>query len=115
MNNMKNPKIISIIRDVEPEIVDLIVDVLLDEGINWVEVSLSNEELGLQCIKKLSEKHDFNELKLGVGTVTNCDQVDKAIDAGAKYIITPAWDTQLVRYVKSKDCTIIPGVFSPQM
>ncbi|CCQ92698.1 KDPG and KHG aldolase subfamily [[Clostridium] ultunense Esp] len=113
MNNMKNPKIISIIRDVEPEIVDLIVDVLLDEGINWVEVSLSNEELGLQCIKKLSEKHDFNELKLGVGTVTNCDQVDKAIDAGAKYIITPAWDTQLVRYVKSKDCTIIPGVFSP--
>lgn len=113
MNNIEESRIISIIRDVEPKVIDLIIDVLLDEGINWVEVSLSNEELGLQCIRKLSEKYDCDELQLGAGTVTNYNRLDKAIDAGAKYIITPAWDVQLARYAKSKDCTIIPGVFSP--
>lgn len=104
--------IIAIIRDVEPEDVIDIQEALIEGGIEWVEVSLSDEEKGLQCIEKLN--HHFGEsIHLGVGTVTSVDQAKRAIDAGAKYIITPGWDKELIQEIKKFGVEIFPGVFTP--
>lgn len=109
---IQNGTIIAIIRGVEPTEVIEIQEALLQGGINWVEVSLSEEEQGLQCIQLLSE--NFGEkVNLGVGTVTSIEQAKKAIAAGARYIITPGWDRELIRELKELDITIFPGVFTP--
>lgn len=104
--------IISIIREVEEKDIIPIVDVLLEEGIDTIEVSLSNEEMGLSCLEEIS-KHYGDIVKLGVGTVINITQVEKAIQSGAKYIITPGWDRELVREIKKRGLYQIPGVFTP--
>lgn len=113
MKKLNRNEIIAIIRGVEASVAPLIVKVLIEEGITWIEVSLSNEELGLECIKEISKSIKSEEINLGVGTVINTNQVDEALEAGAKYIITPGWDRELVRYIKKKNVMVLPGVFSP--
>ncbi|UFJ41776.1 bifunctional 4-hydroxy-2-oxoglutarate aldolase/2-dehydro-3-deoxy-phosphogluconate aldolase [Brevibacillus humidisoli] len=105
-------EIVAIIRGVAAEDVSAIARVLLDEGISWMEVSLSEEEMGLACIRTLAAAFG-DSLQLGVGTVTTAAQADKAIEAGARYIITPGWDRELTRYVLAKGVDIFPGVFTP--
>lgn len=104
--------VIAILRGIQPEDASSIVEVLLKNGISWVEVSLSEEENGLRCIQNIHARFQ-DSIHLGAGTVIHPYQVDKVLDAGAKYIITPGWDRELVRYVKSKQVDAFPGVFTP--
>lgn len=110
---MKLGKLMAIIRDVEVEDVVSIVEVLIDEGITYIEVSLSDEEKGLECIEALSKNFEGNILKLGVGTVIDEEQLEKSVKAGAKYIITPGWNKELIKKALDKDLIVYPGVFSP--
>lgn len=110
--NIEKGTIVAIIRGVEPSDVIDIQEALLEGGINWVEVSLSNEDTGIECIRRLNE-HFGDYINLGVGTVTNMVQAQRAVDAGAKYIITPGWDRELVRNLKGLKVEILPGVFTP--
>lgn len=109
---MEKGTIISIIRGVDPDNILAITEALIESGINWMEVSLSDEEKGLECIRRISKMFS-DKINLGVGTVITPRQVDASIEAGAQYIITPGWDRELVKYVMSKNINIFPGVFSP--
>ncbi|MGV3466566.1 MAG: bifunctional 4-hydroxy-2-oxoglutarate aldolase/2-dehydro-3-deoxy-phosphogluconate aldolase [Heyndrickxia sp.] len=109
---MNKDTIIAIIRGVDPSEIVEITQGLLDAGIDWLEVSLSDEEKGLECIRRISQTFS-DQIHLGVGTVITPEQVDASLDAGAKYIITPGWDRELAKYVLSKNVDIFPGVFSP--
>ena len=112
MMSIEKGTIVAIIRGVEPTEVVEIQEALLEGGINWVEVSLSEEEKGLECIKILNETFG-DRIHLGVGTVTTITQAKKAIDAGARYIITPGWDKDLIKEIQTLKIEILPGVFSP--
>lgn len=110
--NLQKSEIVAIIRGVAAENISSVAQTLLEEGISWMEVSLSEEGQGLACIRTLAE--EFGEsLQLGVGTVITPAQADRAIEAGAKFVITPGWDRELTRYVMGKDVPVLPGVFSP--
>lgn len=112
MRPLQKGSIISIVRGVDPHEIVSIAEALLEEGIEWLEVSLSEEKQGLDNIKRLSETFG-DRLQLGVGTVIHKEQADRAIAAGARYVITPGWDRELVRYVKTLDVQIFPGVYTP--
>ena len=53
------------------------------------------------------------EMLLGAGTVLNHEQVDRALAAGAKFIVSPGFNPDTVRYVKSKGGLILPGTATP--
>ena len=52
---------------------------------------------------------EFPELLLGAGTVLTTDQVDRAVAAGAKFIVSPGFDPEVVDYCISKDILVLPG------
>ena len=106
-------RLIAIIRGVESKDICAVIKTLLENNITEIEVSLSDEKMGLDCIRKAAESFRNSKLNLGVGTVINKRQVDLALQAGARYIITPGWDAELVQYIQSKSVPVIPGVFSP--
>ncbi len=109
---MKKGTIIAILRGVNPADAPAIAGALKEEGINYIEVSLSDVENGLASVQALSESFG-DSIHLGAGTVINEELVDRAIASGAKYIITPGWDRELVSYSLSKGVDVFPGVFSP--
>ena len=53
------------------------------------------------------------DMLVGAGTVLTTDQVDQALAAGAKFIVTPGLDPELVRYCQEKGVDIFPGCTTP--
>ena len=53
------------------------------------------------------------EILAGAGTVMTTEQVDKAIEAGAEFIVTPGFDPEIVAYCCEKNIPIFPGCTTP--
>ena len=56
---------------------------------------------------------EFPEMLLGAGTVLTIDQVDRAVAAGAKFIVSPGFDPEIVDYCISKKILVLPGCITP--
>ncbi len=56
---------------------------------------------------------EFPDMLVGAGTVLTTDQVDRAVAAGAKFIVAPGFDKEIVEYCLKKDIPVCPGVQSP--
>ena len=63
------------------------------------------------AIKALTE--ELPELLVGAGTVLTIEQVQKAVSAGAKFIVAPGFNTKVVDYCLENNIPITPGVNSP--
>ena len=50
---------------------------------------------------------------VGAGTVLNVDNVNRAMDCGAKFIVSPGLNPKVVSYCVSKNIPITPGVATP--
>ena len=64
-----------------------------------------------EAIKKITK--EVPEILIGAGTVITTEQVDKAISAGAKFLVSPGFNKKIVKYCMDKDILIIPGCTSP--
>lgn len=64
-----------------------------------------------ECIKII--KKEVPEMLLGAGTVTTVEQADRAIAAGATYIVAPGYDPEVVQHVIDKGVVMIPGTVTP--
>ncbi|MGL4791063.1 MAG: bifunctional 4-hydroxy-2-oxoglutarate aldolase/2-dehydro-3-deoxy-phosphogluconate aldolase [Anaerotignaceae bacterium] len=63
-----------------------------------------------KAIKIMSD--NYPEMLVGAGTVLTTAQVDEAIEAGAKFIVTPGLDIEIVEYCQKKGIDIFPGCTS---
>jgi 2-dehydro-3-deoxyphosphogluconate aldolase/(4S)-4-hydroxy-2-oxoglutarate aldolase len=105
-------RLVAIIRNVDPGEVVPITETLLNEGINSVELSLSDPEKGFSCIEEL-KKHRFEELYIGAGTVTKQNEVERLASMDVKYFFCAGFDGGLVDYAIGLDLLAIPGVLTP--
>jgi 2-dehydro-3-deoxyphosphogluconate aldolase / (4S)-4-hydroxy-2-oxoglutarate aldolase len=56
---------------------------------------------------------ELPDMLIGAGTVLTVDQVNKAVGAGAKFIVSPGFNPKVVDYCISKGIPVTPGVSSP--
>ena len=56
---------------------------------------------------------EFPEMFVGAGTVLTVEQVDRAVAAGAKFIVSPGFDPEIVDYCLSKEIPVFPGCITP--
>ena len=64
-----------------------------------------------KAIKLMSEAQP--DMLVGAGTVLTTAQVDEAIEAGAKFIVTPGLDIEIVKYCQEKGIEIYAGCTTP--
>lgn len=55
----------------------------------------------------------FPDMLVGAGTVLTTGQVDRAVKAGAKFIVSPGLDEEIVDYCLEKDIPVFPGCVTP--
>ena len=55
----------------------------------------------------------FPEMLVGAGTVLTVEQVDAAVRAGAKFIVSPGFDAEIVDYCLKNEIPVFPGCISP--
>ena len=88
-------------RDAKP-----LADALCAGGLPVAEVTFRAAGAA-DAIRIMVESHP--EMLVGAGTVMNEQQLDEAIAAGAKFIVTPGLDIEIVKYCQAKGITIFPG------
>lgn len=64
-----------------------------------------------EAIKIMTD--NFPSMCVGAGTVLNAEQVDAAVAAGAKFIVSPGLNPRTVKYCVEKNIPITPGTSSP--
>lgn len=114
---VKQYKLIAIVRGLKPEYMLGLADALYAGGINMMEVTFAQAKPETwkdtaEAIRSVSEHMD-GKMLVGAGTVLTQEQLDMARDAGAKYIITPNTNPELIRKVKEYGLLSFPGAFTP--
>ena len=56
---------------------------------------------------------EYPDMLVGAGTVLTTEQVDRAVDAGARFIVSPGFNPRIVQYCAEKGILIIPGCSNP--
>ena len=62
-------------------------------------------------IRAMSQRGD---MLVGAGTVLNIDTVKRAVDAGARFVVSPGFNPKTVSYCVEKHIPIIPGCITPE-
>lgn len=84
-------------------------DALVAGGIPVAEVTFRTAAAP-DAIKALSGRDD---LLVGAGTVVSPEQVDRAVEAGARFIVSPGLLPAVVRRAQELDVAIVPGAVTP--
>jgi 2-dehydro-3-deoxyphosphogluconate aldolase/(4S)-4-hydroxy-2-oxoglutarate aldolase len=111
LNTILQHQIVAILRGFKKDDVPNIAEALYGGGIRLVEVTLNSAD-ALQLIRTLSIKYE-NKLQIGAGTVLTVKDARKAIDAGAKFLISPITDTEVIKTAVDNAVVSIPGAFTP--
>ena len=85
-------------------------EAIMNGGISMAEITFRTKAAG-ESIRMLNSA--CPDMLIGAGTILSTLQVDEAVAAGAKFIVSPGISTDVVKYCKEKDIPIIPGVATP--
>lgn len=83
---------------------------LCEGGLSCAEVTFRTAAAE-ESIRIMSEQ--FPEMLVGAGTVLTTEQVDRAVAAGAKFIVSPGMNPRIVKYCVEKGILITPGCANP--
>ncbi len=83
---------------------------LVEGGLPCAEVTFRTDAAE-ESIRLMAEK--YPDMLVGAGTVLTTDQVDRAVKAGAKFIVSPGFDPEIVDYCLDKDIPVFPGCITP--
>lgn len=92
-------------KDAEP-----LAKALIEGGLPCAEVTFRTAAAE-ESIRIMSEK--FPEMLVGAGTVLTTDQVDRAVNAGARFIVSPGLNPKIVKYCLEKGVPVTPGTANP--
>ena len=75
-------------------------------GVPVAEVTFraAGAEIAIKLMKEANP-----DMIVGAGTVTSTEQIDKVIEAGGEFIVSPGFDPELVSYAQKKNIPIFPG------
>jgi 2-dehydro-3-deoxyphosphogluconate aldolase/(4S)-4-hydroxy-2-oxoglutarate aldolase len=90
---------------------DRVLEALVDAGIRSVELTLTTPGT-LERLPGLLERFG-DRADLGVGTVTDGGQLERAVRAGARYLVTPITSPALLAAAVRAGVPIVPGGFTP--
>ncbi len=92
-------------KDAEP-----LGDALMKGGLPAAEITFRTDAAE-ESIKIMTEK--YPDILVGAGTVLSVEQVDKAVNAGAKFIVSPGFDEAVVKHCLEIDVPVCPGIMTP--
>jgi 2-dehydro-3-deoxyphosphogluconate aldolase / (4S)-4-hydroxy-2-oxoglutarate aldolase len=103
--------LIAVLRAPQATDYDAVVEVLGQNGVRCVELTLSTPGT-IDHLPALID-HAGSELEIGVGTITTVTDAQRAIDAGAKYLVTPVINLEIIALALKHRLPVFPGGLTP--
>ena len=103
-------KIIAIVRGVEPADVLRVAEAIYAGGIRLLEVTMNSSE-PLAVIKEVSAKMG-DKMIIGAGTVLDAATTREAVAAGARFILSPILEPEVIKTARELGVVSIPGAYT---
>jgi 2-dehydro-3-deoxyphosphogluconate aldolase / (4S)-4-hydroxy-2-oxoglutarate aldolase len=104
-------KVIAVLRAPQVSAVAPVCDVLAEEGILSLELTLTTPGL-LEALPELVDRY-ANTVDIGVGTILTESEAQRAIDSGAQYLVTPTMNLPVIRLAVERQIAVFPGGLTP--
>ncbi|MCG9793718.1 bifunctional 4-hydroxy-2-oxoglutarate aldolase/2-dehydro-3-deoxy-phosphogluconate aldolase [Flavobacterium algicola] len=102
--------VVGIVRGIPLDVVLKVAAVYSDAGLSTIEITM-NTEGATEIITAL--RKEFPNLNVGAGTVCTLADLDKAVNAGVQFIVTPIIDAAVIQKAVELNIPIFPGAYTP--
>ena len=102
--------LIPVIKIENPDDAVPLAKALIDGGLPAAEITFRTA-CAAEAIKNITEA--YPDMLVGAGTVLTCEQVDAAIAAGSKFLVSPGLNPKVTAYCLSKGVPMLPGCSNP--
>jgi 2-dehydro-3-deoxyphosphogluconate aldolase/(4S)-4-hydroxy-2-oxoglutarate aldolase len=102
---------IAVIRLSDPKKLLKVAQSIYEGGVTAIEITMTVPDAINMIKKAASELGSY--MNIGVGTVLDPVTAQKAIDAGAKYVVSPIFKKEIIEVAKKNDIPVMPGAFTP--
>lgn len=103
--------VIGILRGFETRWLEPILDAVMRGGLKCIEITMNSPEAEKQI--RLARNLGEGRIAVGAGTVTDVTTLDRALAAGASFIVTPTFGPEVIRACVRREVPVFPGAFSP--
>ncbi|MBQ8321171.1 MAG: bifunctional 4-hydroxy-2-oxoglutarate aldolase/2-dehydro-3-deoxy-phosphogluconate aldolase [Clostridia bacterium] len=110
MKELYSIGLIPVIKIENPDDAVPLAKALIDGGLPAAEITFRTA-CAAEAIKNITEA--YPEMLVGAGTVLTTEQVDAAIAAGSKFIVSPGLNPKVTSYCLSKGVPMLPGCSNP--
>lgn len=83
---------------------------LMAGGVDVMEITMRTDA-ALDSIRSVAK--DCPDMLVGAGTVINLEQCKSCVEAGAKFIVSPGFDSETVAWCVEKGISVLPGCVTP--
>ena len=111
VESIKASKLIAIIRLNDSAHTIPVLSAIYEGGMKTIEITVTTPK-ALEAVKYFAKKGP-DDLLLGVGSVVDKEMAKRSIDAGAKYIVTPATRKEVIIEALKHDVPVVSGAFTP--
>jgi len=101
---------IAVVRMADTSRLLRVVDALRAGGLSTIEITMTTPD-ALRVIERVAT--EASGALVGVGSVLDGVTARRAIDAGARYVVSPILDADVIRAAHRRDVPALPGAFTP--
>ncbi|SDX93576.1 bifunctional 4-hydroxy-2-oxoglutarate aldolase/2-dehydro-3-deoxy-phosphogluconate aldolase [Salimicrobium album] len=105
-------RIVAVIRHSKVDNIISIIEKLSEGGIHTIEVTAETKDFR-SILEKAVNHFEGTKTMIGAGTVNTVRAAKEALEAGADFIVSPALNEEVVKFVKGKNGVMVPGVMTP--
>ncbi len=111
INSLLESKAVAVIRISDPGKLIKVAEAIYKGGISGIEITMTVPD-AIKVIESAS-KELGSYMNIGVGSVLNAETAQKAVDAGARYVVSPIFKKEIVETAHKNDVPAMPGSFTP--
>jgi len=111
MERIRELGLIAVVRGATAEAAVEVSSALIEVGVLGIEVAFTTPEAD-RAIQELNEEYG-DRILLGAGTVTTTGQVERAVEGGATFLVSPGCDPELLPHMQRTGLAVLPGVLTP--
>jgi len=103
--------VVGIVRHIDKQSVSQILPLFQEAGLTTIEITMNTPEAE-SIIQEVLIQY-AGSLNIGAGTVCSEADLERALGAGAQFIVTPIINKKVIRVCVKKGIPIFPGAFTP--
>lgn len=110
LSQIKERKLVPVVKLDRTEDAKPLCEALCQGGLPVAEITFRTEAAEAS-IRQASKA--FPEMLIGAGTIVNTEQARRAVDAGAKFLVSPGFSRKVTEFALEQKILILPGVCTP--